>query len=410
MATNYDKYIYSSGTHYISNSGGDERGRITGGKAGDQTGKEWVLKAWYNRPWSCVLRHPDPKVRRLIAELAIEAALNNNIGYDQNQRGTFWQQLKVSGYRPANIKTKCEADCSAGANSIVKAVGYLLNITALKNVSSANSSRNTKSGLSKAGFTVLSDSKYRTSGKYLLPGDILLYVNHHVATNITRGAKAVGDVAASVNTGDTTSSATSDLRNGDVGAAVKEMQTNLISLGYSCGKDGADGEFGDNTEKAVKAFQKDHGIAQSGVYDEATRKALASALNPSATPTEPAGQPVGGDSIKITGGSVNARTGAGTGYKVFKIVHKGDTFNKAVTDGWKCIVCGDRMRWVSAKYVNASNVCTGASVNVRSGPGTAFASVAIAKKGDKFNVADTSGWVPIIVGASVCWVSEKYVA
>ena len=126
MAINYDKYIGSTGTHYISNSGGDERGKITGGAAGDQTGGEWKLKAWYNRPWSHVLRHPDPRVRRLIAELAIEAALNDCIGYDQNQRGTFWQQLKVSGYRPANIKTKCESDCSAGANSIVKAVGYLL--------------------------------------------------------------------------------------------------------------------------------------------------------------------------------------------------------------------------------------------------------------------------------------------
>jgi len=32
---NYDKYLFSNGIHYISNSGGDERKNTTGGKAGD---------------------------------------------------------------------------------------------------------------------------------------------------------------------------------------------------------------------------------------------------------------------------------------------------------------------------------------------------------------------------------------
>lgn len=43
MATDYKKYILSNGTHYISNSGSDEKGGIKGGKAGDQNGKEWQL-------------------------------------------------------------------------------------------------------------------------------------------------------------------------------------------------------------------------------------------------------------------------------------------------------------------------------------------------------------------------------
>lgn len=41
----------------ISNSGHDENGKYSGGKAGDQTGTEWALIPWYNRPWKCVLRH-----------------------------------------------------------------------------------------------------------------------------------------------------------------------------------------------------------------------------------------------------------------------------------------------------------------------------------------------------------------
>ena len=110
MATNYDKYINSTGTHYISNSGSDEHGSIHGGAAGDQTGNEWRLRPWYSRPWTAVLRHPDPTVRRMIAEYGIDAALNNNIGYDQYQRYTYWDALQVSGYKPSAIKQKCEAD------------------------------------------------------------------------------------------------------------------------------------------------------------------------------------------------------------------------------------------------------------------------------------------------------------
>ena len=56
MATNHSKYINSTSTHYISNSGKDENGAYTGGKAGDQSGHEWELKPWYNRPWTVVLR------------------------------------------------------------------------------------------------------------------------------------------------------------------------------------------------------------------------------------------------------------------------------------------------------------------------------------------------------------------
>ena len=74
MATNYDKYINSTGTHYISNSGSDENKAYHDGKAGDQTGHEWELKAWYNRPWSVVLRYPNQAVALKIAQLGIDAA------------------------------------------------------------------------------------------------------------------------------------------------------------------------------------------------------------------------------------------------------------------------------------------------------------------------------------------------
>lgn len=171
----------------ISNSGSDESRKYSGGKAGDQTGTEWALISWYSRPWNYVLRHPDPKVRAKITELAIAAAKNDNIGYDQNERYTYWTQLKACGYNPAKIKTKCEADCSAGVAANIKAVGYLLGIKELQNVSIYCYTGNLRAALIAAGFEVLTDSKYLTGDGYLFAGDILLYEGHHTATNVTDG-------------------------------------------------------------------------------------------------------------------------------------------------------------------------------------------------------------------------------
>ena len=81
----------------ISNCGHDERGKYSGGKAGDQKGDEWVVIPWYSRPWGVMLRHPNAAVGKKIAELAEKAAKNDHIGYDQGNRYTFWQQLKASG-------------------------------------------------------------------------------------------------------------------------------------------------------------------------------------------------------------------------------------------------------------------------------------------------------------------------
>lgn len=48
------------------------------------------------------------------------------------------------------------------------------------------------------------------------------------------------------------------LKKGMTGNDVKYMQSCLIKMKYSCGSTGADGEFGSNTEKAVKEYQQEH--------------------------------------------------------------------------------------------------------------------------------------------------------
>lgn len=188
LTATHSKYINSTGTHYISNSGKDENNAYKGGKAGDQSGHEWELKAWYNRPWSVVLRYPDQAVALKIAQLSIDAALNDKIGYDQGQRTTYWAQLKAVGFEPSKITVACEEDCTAGVSANVMAAGHIFGIKALQDVGSC-SSRNMKAQFTKAGFKALTDSKYLTGTKYLLPGDILLYESHHAAANVTLGAK-----------------------------------------------------------------------------------------------------------------------------------------------------------------------------------------------------------------------------
>ena len=60
------------------------------------------------------------------------------------------------------------------------------------------------------------------------------------------------------------------VRKGDSGNAVKILQLALVAYEYNIGKYGADGDFGSDTESAVKQFQKRSGIAVDGIVGENT--------------------------------------------------------------------------------------------------------------------------------------------
>jgi len=59
---------------------------------------------------------------------------------------------------------------------------------------------------------------------------------------------------------------------GSKGNVVEAIQNRLIELGFLSGK--ADGDFGNGTEKAVKAFQAEKGLEETGIVDEVTYNAL----------------------------------------------------------------------------------------------------------------------------------------
>lgn len=65
------------------------------------------------------------------------------------------------------------------------------------------------------------------------------------------------------------------IRNGAQGVAVKVMQRLLMANGANLSGYGADGKFGNETEKAVKAFQTAHNLSPDGVCGPLTWAALA---------------------------------------------------------------------------------------------------------------------------------------
>lgn len=57
----------------------------------------------------------------------------------------------------------------------------------------------------------------------------------------------------------------STLRRGDKGPEVVEMQEKLMAHGEQLPKYGADGDFGRETQTAVKSFQRSHGLKADGI-------------------------------------------------------------------------------------------------------------------------------------------------
>ena len=67
-------------------------------------------------------------------------------------------------------------------------------------------------------------------------------------------------------------------RKGANGEAVREYQEKLMKLGYDLGNWGADGDFGNDTRRAVIKFQRDHNLEADGEIGPMTVAAIEDAL------------------------------------------------------------------------------------------------------------------------------------
>lgn len=156
------------------------------------------------------------------------------------------------------------------------------------------------------------------------------YFDYSTATTATTTTYALGDRT---------------LRNGMEGADVKALQEALITLGYDCGRWGADGDFGDATEMAVREFQTAKGLSVDGIYGTKTHKALTAALEANMAEI--------GDTVEIDGGQCYVRLEPNTNGTIMGVAKRGSTWpyaGETAENGWLKIVYSSGDGWVSGKY------------------------------------------------------------
>ena len=234
----------------------DEDGNARNGSAGDQNGKEVMISEWYahSKGWRVFRARDDAKAAK-IAEAMRAACKNNCIGYDQNQRNTLYNKAKAVGFNPAKVTAKCETDCSA----LVRVCCAYAGISMVD----FNTSSEPKALLSSGAFIELVGSQYTAQDDYLRAGDVLCTrTKGHTVVVLSDGSKSASPAARMT------------LRKGSSGSAVKTLQKALMGLGYDLPKYGADGDFGNETLVAVKAFQKKAGLVVDGIVGAKTWAAL----------------------------------------------------------------------------------------------------------------------------------------
>lgn len=138
------------------------------------------------------------------------------------------------------------------------------------------------------------------------------------------------------------------LRKGDSGEDVKMLQACLMDAGYELAKYGADGDFGDETEKAVNALKGANDLDRDGIYGVNAHAALMAEIEGEKDDDTPAEI----KKAKITAaGTWNVRKGPGTNYDIKTIVKQGAEFDYVSTaeNGWIQIEINDGTGWVSPK-------------------------------------------------------------
>lgn len=172
----------------IAHASIDENGKIKGGKAGDQTGREVCTRPWYSKPWSHVIRFRDKEKAKRVAYAMKAATENQCIGYDQTQRNTSLQLASRVGYDPAKIKQDCETDCSALVSLACIYAGVpMRTMTPGGNSCTTGNIRYT---LSATGLVQVFDTPdYTQKPDKLEVGDILLKEYGHVAVVVDTGKK-----------------------------------------------------------------------------------------------------------------------------------------------------------------------------------------------------------------------------
>lgn len=324
----------------IGHASGSEN-RTIKGKAGDQTGREVFTRNWYRHSKGWVaLRCTVPGMAEYIAEAMEKACKNNDIGYDQYENGTLWNNIKDKGFDPSKTTKKVETDCARLVRVCVQyaAVKMGLNITIPDFYTATLANVLVRTGL----FEKLTASKYTTQDDYLERGMILVTkTKGHTLVILTNGSKAKGPAVIEK----TDSLGDRYLQNGCEGPDVKELQSMLIQLNYNLGKWGADGDFGDATEAAVRRFQEMNNLEVDGIVGKLTLEAIFESLKDD--------EPVTGKFVVIINGNCYVRTQPNTSGKIVGTAREHEKYrylDETSENGWRKIRYGETEGYVSGKY------------------------------------------------------------
>ena len=314
----------------IGHAKSNEFGTATGGKPGNQNGRELMIENWYlnSKGWN-LLRAKSAAVAAKIAQAARAACVNRQIGYCQNTRNQLQTEAAKFGFDPAKVTKAVNTDCSA----LVRVCLAFAGIT-VPNIHTATM----VDILMKTGmFELITDANHTTKPDFLRTGDILVTrTKGHTVVILNDGVKA-GTTATPATTTSASGTSRPTLREGSKGNDVKDMQGMLVSAGGDLGKWGADGSFGPATLAAVRAFQTANGLSVDGVVGPKTWAAL---------------EQVGGSiKVRITGGSVHVRTLPDANSKSLGTVQKGMTlpYLNETIGTWHKVEYKGGVAWVSAK-------------------------------------------------------------
>ena len=177
----------------IGHAASDERKKVKGGQAGDQSGSEVCIRKWYDGGWQFVIRFTDPKMAEIAAKTCEAGCKNKAIGYDQSQRNNLYYRAKEVNYDLSKIKTKCECDCSAFMCVCAMAAGVNPKYLYIDGV--LRRTKNMRAAFKKIpGVKILTAKKYLTSDKYLKRGDILVREHKHTVMALANGSKVQTDL------------------------------------------------------------------------------------------------------------------------------------------------------------------------------------------------------------------------
>lgn len=237
----------------------DENKKISGGKVGDQTGKEICIREWYNKPWNVYLVCTDKIIAGKAARYMELICNNPAYGYNQAQRTSGYDSILTKGIPEG----RGSFDCSSLVSTCYKLAG--LNIYVHNTTSTLR-----KALLATGKFKAYTDKAHIRSDAYATPGAIYLSEGHHVVMALEHGSKTNPYPVPERN-----------INRGCDGEDVKWVQWDLLAHGVRFilvdGKKEEltiDGRCGKITEAAIKAYQKIKKLKVDGDCGPVTRESL----------------------------------------------------------------------------------------------------------------------------------------